>query len=84
MAQLKIDIVIYDPQKNKLEEMWSHNTFKINDIREMMEQIDEAKPRTRRNRCLTFESFDACLKYKLDFDLPEDPADVECAQDPTE
>ena len=57
-------MMIYDPQFHKLEEIWSDSTYKIKDVNKHLEELNDDRPRTRRNRHLKFSSVDANLKYK--------------------
>jgi len=67
--------MIYDPQFHKLEEIWSDSTYKIKDVNKHLEELDDNRPRTRRNRHLKFLSVDASLKYKGEDEGEEDDDD---------
>lgn len=69
--------MFYDPQFHKLEEIWSDSSFKIKDVNKLMEELDDGRPRTRRNRHLKFFSVDANLKYKGEEDDDDDDGDDE-------
>lgn len=67
----KINMIIYDPQLHKIEEIYTHKEFNLQGIQSMIENPRELSVIRSRRRNLKFESYDAKIKYKADDECPE-------------
>ena len=71
MRGTKINMIIYDQNLHKVEEIYTHVDASVKSINALIENPREAKGIRNRRRYLKFESNDAKQKYKFDDDASE-------------
>ena len=56
---LKINMIIYNPRFHRMEEIWSHEDIKIEDVKQLLDEPNNINPQMRRGHQIKFESHNA-------------------------